>query len=135
MPTTDQVNQGNNKEGKGGFGDHPEHRNPGGWKKTQTLRYWYDFFKEMNVDDFLTWEKNTPRKDISTVASLAYQTVRAARNDLKALQEVADRSEGKAPQTINYEGGLFLDSKLEIIEADDNPEPEQETKAGPETTR
>jgi hypothetical protein len=36
MNTTDQVP---NPTGKGGFGDHPENRNPGGWKKEDTPRF------------------------------------------------------------------------------------------------
>ena len=36
MKTTDQVP---NPTGKGGFGDHPENRNPGGWKKEDTPRF------------------------------------------------------------------------------------------------
>lgn len=37
--TTDQVRPAPNPTGKGGFGDHPENRNPGGWKKEDTPRY------------------------------------------------------------------------------------------------
>lgn len=41
--TTDQAttekDMNRNPDGKGGFGDHPENRNPGGWKKEDTPRY------------------------------------------------------------------------------------------------
>lgn len=36
--STKQVNYNNNPTGKGGFGDHPEHRNNGAWKKERTPR-------------------------------------------------------------------------------------------------
>lgn len=36
MATTDQVP---NPTGKGGFADHPENRNPGGWRKSDTPRF------------------------------------------------------------------------------------------------
>lgn len=37
--TTDQVRKAPNPTGKGGFGDNPQNRNPGGWKKEDTPRY------------------------------------------------------------------------------------------------
>lgn len=41
--TTDQAKTQNdmnrNPTGKGGFGDNPQNRNPGGWKKEDTPRY------------------------------------------------------------------------------------------------
>lgn len=37
--TTDQVRTPPNPTGKGGFGDNPQNRNPGGWKKEDTPRY------------------------------------------------------------------------------------------------
>lgn len=36
-PTTDQVVP--NPTGKGGFGDNPQNRNPGGWVKSDTPRF------------------------------------------------------------------------------------------------
>ena len=40
MTTTDQVDkQVPNPTGKGGFGDNPQNRNPGGWVKSDTPRF------------------------------------------------------------------------------------------------
>ena len=40
MATTDQVDKKvPNPTGKGGFGDNPQNRNPGGWVKSDTPRY------------------------------------------------------------------------------------------------
>ena len=39
MKTTDQVKTPPNPTGKGGFGDNPQNRNPGGWKKSNTPRF------------------------------------------------------------------------------------------------
>lgn len=40
MTTTDQVDKKvPNPTGKGGFGDNPQNRNPGGWSKSDTLRF------------------------------------------------------------------------------------------------
>ncbi len=136
METSEQVNkQAPNPTGKGGFQDHPELINAGGRPKNiNSFAHWYRVFKEMTVKDFLKWEKRNPEGKRNVVATIAYQKVKDARTDLKSLQEVADRSEGKAPQTLIHEGGIFLDSELKIIEADDNIEPEQETEVDQETT-
>ena len=136
METTEQVEKKvPNPTGKGGFQDHPELINPGGRpKNVNSFAHWYRVFKEMTVKDFLKWEKRNPEGKRNVVATIAYQTVKDARTDLKTLQEVADRSEGKAPQTLIHEGGLFQETELRIIEVDDNPEVEQETEANPEAT-
>ena len=39
MNTTDQVKKSPNPTGKGGFGDNPQNRNPGGWVKSDTPRF------------------------------------------------------------------------------------------------
>ena len=36
-----------NPTGKGGFGDHPENRNPGGWNPDFTFSYQYRRFLNM----------------------------------------------------------------------------------------
>lgn len=134
MPTTDQEDKGNNPEGKGGFQDHPEHRNPGGWKKVETFRYWFEKFKEMTGDEFTKWAIDNPEGKRTKAASLAYRRMVNSQEDLKEFQEVADRSEGKAPQTLIHEGGLFQETKLQITRVDDKPESEQQTGSDPETT-
>ena len=41
----------NNPTGKGGFGDHPENRNPGGWRPEYTPSYQYRRFMNMDSDE------------------------------------------------------------------------------------
>ncbi len=91
-----------NPTGKGGFRDHPEHRNNGTWDVRKSFTYQMNKFKNMTVSEFLKWPDNCPN-DIRTVAEdLAYQRVFNARKDLMEFKEVADRTEGKATQPIDH---------------------------------
>lgn len=120
-----------NPEGKGGFQENPENINAGGRPKNlESFSYWMNTFKDMTVSKFLTWEDDNPEDIRSVASSLAYARVAGARTDLYEFREVADRTEGKAPQTIIHEGGFFADTRLEIVEvANDENEPEQEAEA------
>lgn len=101
MPATQQAN--NNPTGKGGFGDHPENRNPGGWKPEVTFSYQYKRFMNMPVKDFETWLDKS--KDTMTVVEhLAYKRVLEAKNSLPDIKEITDRTEGKAAQNIQHTG-------------------------------
>lgn len=99
MSTTKQV-KGNNPNGTGGFGDNPQNRNNGAWKKTETFRYWFDMFKEMTIGEFEQWQKDNPRDRRSVASDLALRRVLKAREDLREFQEVANRSEGMPKQTV-----------------------------------
>ena len=37
MTTQQATDMNRNPEGKGGFGDNPQNRNPGGWKKEESI--------------------------------------------------------------------------------------------------
>ena len=89
-----------NPEGKGGFGDHPEHRSDGRWSKDNSFTYWMNYFKSLAITDFLTWEKDNPPENRSVASDLAYSRVMKARSDLKNFQEVANRTEGMPKQTM-----------------------------------
>lgn len=104
--TSEQVSQVPNPKGNGGFKDHPEHINAGGRPRNQeSFTYWMNHFKNMNSKDFLDWENQVPEEERSVAADLAYARVRKARADLREFQEVADRTEGKARQSVEFSGG------------------------------
>lgn len=106
MPkTTQQDNYNRNPTGKGGFQDHPELRNPGGWKKDQSISYQYNFLIRLKVDEFRDWLQKHPEKERTMAQELAYQAVLKARKELKYLVEITDRVEGKAPQTMDVTSG------------------------------
>lgn len=100
--TTEQVSkkktpQERNPTGKGGFGDNPENRNPGGWKKENTISYQYNRFLNMSPADLKAYA-TTPEKDRTVAMDIAYQRVIASRKSLMDVKEITDRTEGKAPQ-------------------------------------
>ena len=122
--TTQQVP---NPTGKGGFGDHPENRNPGGWKPEYTFSYQYRRFMNMTVEEFKAWKDSVTDKDKTMVEELAYVAVLKARSDIRDRQEITDRTEGKAPQTVVVDGGFFSKEKLQV-EVVDEQQDTTETK-------
>jgi hypothetical protein len=124
-PTTEQVNKGQeqdksnvpNPSGKGGFGDNPDHINPGGRPKNQeSFTYWMNHFKNMPVKDFLAWIESTPEETRSIASDLAWNRVFAARKDLNEFKEVADRTEGRSRQPIEMDTKIIQKVKVEIVE-------------------
>lgn len=89
-----------NPTGKGGFGDNPENRNPGGWKPTMVFSYQYRRFMNMSVDELKEYSK-LPDKERTVVEDLAYSRVLAAKKSLPDVKEITDRTEGKATQLID----------------------------------
>lgn len=110
--TTQQVP---NPTGKGGFGDHPENRNPGGWKPENTLSYLYKFFFNMDTEKYKSWLKEHP--DHTVAQELAWNAVAKARSEFKYLSEVTDRTEGKAVQNVNMN---VADVSAELDELESN---------------
>jgi hypothetical protein len=108
--TTQQVHKNKinppNPDGKGGFGDNPQNRNPGGWKKENTFSYQMNRFKNMTVDELRDWNKNTPNSERTVAEDLAFARVFKAQKELSEFKEVADRTEGKAVQKIEHDGGI-----------------------------
>lgn len=103
--TTEQVSvtppEKRNPTGKGGFGDHPENRNPGGWNKDEAISYQYNLLMRMTPEELTEF---TP----STVAQkIAWQRLTSAlsKEGLMDTKEVTDRTEGKAPQSIDLTSG------------------------------
>ena len=104
MTTTQQVNEPDknvpNPTGKGGFGDNPQNRNPGGWKPETTISYQYRRFLAMQLPELLEWEKTIPKEERTAAMDIAYAQVIASRRSLPHVKEITDRTEGKAPQYI-----------------------------------
>lgn len=94
-----------NATGRGGFGDHPENRNPGGWKKEDSIPYKQSYFLRLTALEFLNWEKEHPPEKRTMAEEIAYRAVYFCRADLGYLKEVTDRTSGKAVQVIDHAGG------------------------------
>ncbi len=107
--TTKQDNTGRggnrNPEGKGGFRDNPQNRSDGGWKKEDSIGYQYRMLQRLTIEELEKWIDEHP-KSIRTVAQdLAYKALIKAQKELPYLKEVTDRSEGKAPQSMDITSG------------------------------
>jgi len=123
-----------NPNGLGGFKENPENINRGGRPKNeQRFGYWLQFFKNMSEDDFIEWPSITPREEKYIAAISAYERVKASKTDLPNFREVADRTEGRASQTLIHEGGFLATERLlvEIVEPDEDAQDftEQKTEA------
>lgn len=84
-----------------GFDKHPENRSNGGWRKEDSIGYQYRMLQRLTIEELEKWIDEHP-KNIRTVAQdLAYKALIKAQKELPYLKEVTDRSEGKAPQSID----------------------------------
>lgn len=129
--TTEQENNKNqeepkkvpNPEGKGGFGDHPENINYGGRPKNEeSPTYWLRKFLS-EVDP----KSNTGKKRIQEIAEKF--AILAYLGNVKAMEAIFDRLDGKAPQTIKHQGEIDLgmrelagkiDKLIELDESNSN---------------
>lgn len=115
--TTEQVKNPEEKKvpnptGKGGFIDNPENINKGGRKKNpERFGYWLQEFKNMTVkelENYLRTEKNPDglksKEDMTVAEYIAFNRVVNAKDKLEEYKDLADRTEGKAPQTIRHDG-------------------------------
>lgn len=119
-----------NPLGKGGFADNPENINAGGRPKNpESFTYWMNLFKKMSLIDFKLARENYDGDEWTVAAEAAYVRVEASLGkELANFEAVADRTEGKAPQTVIHEGGIFTDTKVEFLIVDAPTDtPQQET--------
>lgn len=99
-----------NKDGKGGFGEHPENINAGGRPKNQErYGYWLDCFKNLSIEEFKKYKKEHP--NMSMAAAAAYKRVSRTIEQLDEFKEVANRTEGMPKQTVKSE---FDDDVTEV---------------------
>lgn len=95
--TTDQVRTPPNPTGKGGFGDNPQNRNPGGWKSEDSISHQYNKLMRLKPDELEEYEPETVAQKI------ALQRIQnAIKSDgLNDTKEITDRTEGKARQAVD----------------------------------
>lgn len=97
--TTDQ-DYNRNPTGKGGFGDNPDNRSPGGWKKEYSFSYQYRRFMNMSLNELNEW-RALGDMEKKVVEELAYQAVMRAKASLPDIKEITDRTEGKAKESLD----------------------------------
>lgn len=128
-----------NPIGKGGFAENPQNINAGGRPKNlESFVYWLNLFKSMSLVNFRMARDEFEGDQWTVAAEAAYIRIEEAlKTDLSNFEAVADRTEGKAPQTIRHEGGLFSNSKLEMVIIDvntDQPEAEPNAQTSEQST-
>lgn len=123
--TTNQVTQTTppqkrNPTGKGGFGDNPENRNPGGWKKEDSISYQYNKIMRLSYDEMLEYKPETVAQQI------ALQRIKTAikPEGLHDTKEITDRTEGKAPQSVDVtsDGQQIQPMLVKFVGDDDKPD-------------
>lgn len=90
-----------NPTGKGGFGENPQNRSNGKWKKENSVSYQYNRMLAMTTDELKDF---TPTTNAEAIAKRRVD--RAMRDDdesLKETKEITDRTEGRAKQDINID--------------------------------
>lgn len=88
-----------NPTGKGGFGDNPQNRSDGRWKKEESISYWYNKIGRMTDEQLNNFKPANQNQRIALRRILA-----ALGNDelsLKNTKEITDRTEGKPRQDID----------------------------------
>lgn len=100
--STKQVRKPRNPTGKGGFGDNPQNRSDGGWKKEDSISYQYNRLMRMTADEF---EEFKSSEKLTMAQKIAINRIKGALKEdafsLNETKEITDRTEGKAPQKID----------------------------------
>lgn len=120
---TTEKDMNRNPEGKGGFGDNPQNRNPGGWDKTKSISYQYNKMLRMTDDEWAELSMRINSGDTFQAERIAFNRINDADKDLMATKEITDRTEGKAPQFIGLGDGDDYDNRTgATIVFEDKPE-------------
>ena len=102
MTNTKQMAQQRDEKGRitggpppAGFNAHPENRSNGRWKKEDSISYNYNLFLSFSEEEFAEYVPKTKAQRI------AYNRIKDAENNLNDAKEITDRTEGKAPQSVD----------------------------------
>ena len=110
--TTDQVTAPN-PTGKGGFGDHPENRNPGGWKKEDTPRFKLEQMMKMSFEELekVATDKEAPLFERKMAKCLAD-------GNWKEIREMIAEVYGTPKSSVDVtSGGQQIQTVVKIIDA------------------
>lgn len=91
-----------NPTGKGGFQERPQDRSDGRWKAEDSISFQYNKLMRMSPEQLIEFKPETVAQDI---AKSRIQAARDKKFGLADTKEISDRTEGKAPQSIDVTSG------------------------------
>lgn len=97
MTTTDQVDKKvPNPTGKGGFGDNPQNRNPGGWRKSDTPRYKLEQMMKLPEPDLrkVAEDKEAPLFERKLATAIA-------KGQWREIKEMIEQVYGKPKESVD----------------------------------
>lgn len=110
--TTDQA-YNRNPDGKGGFGDNPQNRNPGGWRKEDTPRFKLEQMMKLDEEALLALAKDKKAPYFERMLALAM-----ADKNWKTVKEMIHEVYGTPKQSLDVtSGGDKIKTVVEIIDA------------------
>lgn len=101
-----------NPSGKGGFQERPNDRSDGRWNKDESISYQYNKLLRMSPEQLYSFQPETVAQQI------AHQRLMNAMSSdgLNDTKEVTDRTEGKAPQSIDMtSNGETIGKSVEVV--------------------
>lgn len=110
--TTKQVP---NPTGKGGFGDNPQNRHNGAWKKADTPRYKLEQMMKLSEEELIAVasDKDAPYFERTLAFAMAQK-------DWKTMKEMIAEVYGTPRQSVDVtSGGKEIKTVVEIIDARD----------------
>lgn len=112
MKTTDQ-DYNRNPSGKGGFGDNPQNRNPGGWRKQDTPRYKLEKMMKLSHKELQEFalDEDQPLFDRKLAKFIAD-------GDWKTIKEMVSEVYGTPKQSLDLtSAGEQIQTVVKIIDA------------------
>lgn len=111
--TTDQDRKVPNPTGKGGFGDNPQNRNPGGWRKQDTPRFKLEKMMNLSMKDLeeIVRDEDAPLFERKLAKAIV-------EDDWKTYREMMHEVYGTPKQSVDVtSGGEKIKTVVEIIDA------------------
>lgn len=93
-----------NPTGSGGFGDNPQNRSDGGWKKEDSISYQYNMLIRLNSSEFDSWLEDNPADKRTIAQEMAHNALLKAKRDLSYLKEITNRTDGMPTQKTEIDG-------------------------------
>jgi len=112
MTTNQAKDMNRNPDGKGGFQERPNDRSDGRWNKDESISYQYNKLLRMSPEEFNEFIPVTMAQKIA----LKRLTNAADSDGLNDTREITDRTEGKAPQSIDMtSNGETIGKSVEVV--------------------